>query len=110
MISLIHDWTAPVNVHSFTDSAIGIEANYTAGVFSGRRKFLRGLQSQMLHQVAALGYHLIVVDPHVAVAGEHVHVRFGFPVGVCLAAVGIAESDVHAGKFFVLQQHADHLG
>ena len=58
----------------------------------------------------AFGDDLVVVDPDVAVAGEDVDVRFGFPVGVGLAAVGIAESDVDAGKFFVLKKDADHFG
>ena len=32
-----------------------------------------------------------------------------FQVGAGLAAVGIAERDVHARHFFVLQQDADHV-
>src|SRR5438876_3688322 len=36
--------------------------------------------------------------------------RRGFPVRVSLAAVGIAKGEMHAGKLFVLEQHADHFG
>ena len=57
----------------------------------------------MIELVVAFGYDLVVVDPDVAVAGEDVDVRFGFPVGVSLAAVGVAKGDMDAGKFFVLQ-------
>ena len=32
------------------------------------------------------------------------------PVGAGLAAVGIAEREVHAGDLFVLQQDPDHVG
>ena len=34
----------------------------------------------------------------------------GFPVRMGLAAVGVTEGDVHAGKFFVLEKDADHFG
>ena len=60
--------------------------------------------------VFAFGDDLVGVDPDVAVAGEDVDVGLGFPVGVGLAAVGIAEGDVNAGKFFVLEKDADHFG
>ena len=56
----------------------------------------------MVELVFAFGDDLIGVDPDVAVAGEDIDVGFGFPVGVSLAAVGVAEGDVDAGEFFVL--------
>ena len=42
-------------------------------------------------------------------AREHVDVRARLPVGVRLAAVGIAEREVHARHLLVLQQDADHV-
>ena len=59
--------------------------------------------------VAALGNNPIIVDPHVAVASEHIDVRARLPVGVGLAAVRIAKGQVHAGEFLVLKQNADHF-
>jgi hypothetical protein len=53
--------------------------------------------------VVALFDDLVFIDPDVAIARQHIHVRLGFPVRVGLAAVGIPESDMHARKFFVLK-------
>ena len=63
----------------------------------------------MVHLVVALGDNPIAVNPHVAITRENVHVRFRFPVGVGLAAIGIAERDVHSREFFILQQNPDHF-
>ena len=46
---------------------------------------------------------------HVAVAREDVDVRRRFPVGARLAAARVAEGEVDAGNFLVLQQVADHV-
>ena len=62
----------------------------------------------MVQLVVAFGDDLILVDPDIAIAGKDIHVRFGFPVGMSLAAIGIAEGDVYAGKFFILKKNADH--
>src|SRR5258708_37887787 len=70
----------------------------------------RWLEAEVVEVVAAFGDDLVGVDPDVAVAGEDVDVGAGFPVGVGLAAVGVAEGDVHAGEFFVLKEDADHFG
>src|SRR5713226_1939791 len=67
-------------------------------------------EAEVVELVAAFGDDLVLVDPDVAVAGEDVDVGAGFPVGVGLAAVGVAEGDVHAGKLFVLKKNADHFG
>src|SRR6266436_8512495 len=64
----------------------------------------------MVKLVLAFFDDLIVVDPDVALSGKHVNVRLGFPVGMGLASVGVSKRDVHAGKFFILQKNADHLG
>ena len=64
----------------------------------------------MVELVFAFGDDLVGVDPDVALAGQDIDVGFRFPVGVGLAAVGIAEGNMHAGKFFVLEQDADHFG
>ena len=55
------------------------------------------------------GDDLLIVDPHIAVASEHINVRARLPVGVCLAAIGIAKREVDARHLLVLQQDADHL-
>ena len=60
--------------------------------------------------IAASGDDLHIVDPHIAVAREHVDMGLRFPVGTGLAAVGIAEGQMNTGNFFVLQQDADHVG
>ena len=65
-------------------------------------------EAEVVQLVVAFGDDLIVVDPDVAVAGEDIDVGSGFPVGVGLAAVGIAEGNVDAGEFFVLQQNSNH--
>src|SRR5258708_29693977 len=70
----------------------------------------RWVEAEVVELVAAFGDDLVGVDPDVAVAGEDVDVGAGFPVGVGLAAVGVAEGDVHAGEFFVLKEDADHFG
>src|SRR2546421_9696283 len=66
-------------------------------------------QAERIETIAALLDDLIVIDPHVAAAGEHVDVRARLPIGVRLAAVGIAKSEMHAGEFFVLEQNNDHF-
>src|SRR5215468_10976614 len=56
----------------------------------------------------ALFDHLVFINPHIAVSRQHVDVRPRFPVCVRLASIGIAERNMHAGKFFILQQNSDH--
>ena len=63
----------------------------------------------MVQLVFAFGNNLVGVDPHVAIAGQHIHVRLGLPVRMGLAAVRIAERNVYAGKFLVLEQNANHF-
>src|SRR5260370_19504929 len=67
-------------------------------------------EAEVVQLVAGFGDDLVLVDPDVAVAGEDVYVGAGFPVGVGLAAVGVAEGDVDAGEFFVLKEDANHFG
>src|SRR6266403_876995 len=69
-----------------------------------------GLQTQVVELIAALGDDLVSINPDIAVASQDVNMGAGFPVGVGLAAVRVTEGDVHAGKFFVLKENADHLG
>lgn len=64
----------------------------------------------MVELVVAFGDDLVVVDPDVTFAGENIDVRSGFPVGVSLRTVGVAEGEVNAGEFFVLEQNANHFG
>ena len=66
-------------------------------------------EAEVVELVAAFGDDLVLVDPDVTVAGKDIDMRAGFPVGMGLAAVGVAEGDVHAGKFFVLEEDADHF-
>jgi hypothetical protein len=88
-----------------------------AGGFKAAERRLAGVQeiaslgqAEVGELIVAFGDYLIVVDPDVAVTSEDVYVRFRFPVGVGLAAVGVAKGDVDAGKFFVLQKDANHRG
>src|SRR5947209_2104066 len=67
------------------------------------------IDTEAAHDVPAASYHLLVVDPHVARTREDVDMRARFPRRAGLAAVRIAECEVDAGNFFVLQQHADHV-
>src|SRR6266699_671346 len=67
-------------------------------------------EAEVFELVVTFFDDLVSVNPDVALAGEHVDVGFRFPVGVSLAAVGIAESDVDTGEFFILKQNTDHLG
>ena len=59
-------------------------------------------EAEVVQLVVPSGNDLVFVDPDVAITGEHIDVGARFPVGMGLRAVGIAESDVHTGKFFVL--------
>src|SRR5439155_13582208 len=51
-----------------------------------------------------------VVDPDVTFTREHVDVRARAPRRARLVPVGIAERQVYARHFFILQQNADHVG
>src|SRR5260370_3985427 len=66
-------------------------------------------QAELFQPVLALFDDLIVVDPDITPAGEHVDVGLGFPVGVSLAAIGITERKVHTREFFILKQNPDHF-
>jgi len=63
----------------------------------------------MVQLVVTFFDNLIAVDPHIAIPGQHVHMCLRFPVCVRLASVWIAERDVYAGEFFVLQKNSNHL-
>ena len=52
-------------------------------------------------------HHLFAVEPDVEVATDAVDVRFRFPIGAGVFGVGMAESDMDAGDFFVLKNIAD---
>src|ERR1700716_2867744 len=67
------------------------------------------LQSETAHDVTAACDDLLIVDPDVAAAREHVDVRARFPRRAGLAPVRVAEGEVDAGDLLVLQQHADHV-
>src|ERR1035438_6485146 len=60
------------------------------------------------NQKLAGGHNLAIVGPDVEITADHVDVRAGPPVGAGMRAVGITESHVNAGKFFILQNVADH--
>src|ERR1700730_12269082 len=63
---------------------------------------------QMVELIAAAINHLVLINPNIALASQHIDVLLGGPVRVGLAAIRIAEGEMHAGKFFVLQKDADH--
>src|SRR5271154_3988151 len=69
---------------------------------------MRSGEAEVVELVAAFFDDLVVVDPDVALAGEDIDVGSGFPVGVGLAAVGIAEGEGHAGEFFVFLEKKNH--
>src|SRR5438874_6303043 len=71
-------------------------------------QFFHLSHSKFLHPVFTTGNHLLVVDPHVARAREHVDVGARLPVGARLAPVRIAEGEMDTRRFFVLQEDADH--
>src|SRR5690242_2281071 len=81
--------------------------NYSGGLMKKPGK--DSSEPEMFEAVAALLDDLVVVDPDVAIAGEYVDVRARLPIGVCLAAVRIAKSEMYAGEFLILEQDADHL-
>lgn len=56
----------------------------------------------MIQLVTAFGDYLVLIDPDVAVARQHVDMSLGFPIRMGLAAVWIAERDVHAREFLIL--------
>jgi len=58
----------------------------------------------MVHLVVAFGNNLIAVNPYIAIARQHVDVRLRFPVGVGLAAIGIARTRCALPEIFILQQ------
>src|SRR5579863_8162499 len=49
-------------------------------------------------------------EPDVEAEADDINVRAGTPGGAGVFAVGIAEGDVDAGKFFVLEDVADDAG
>ena len=53
-------------------------------------------------------HDLTIVSPDVEFRPDHIDVRRRIPLRAGMRAVGIAERDVNAGKFFVLQNVADH--
>jgi len=63
----------------------------------------------MVQLVPAFLNNFVLIDPHVAFPRQHIHMRFRFPVRVRLASIRIAKRDMHAGKFFVLQQNPNHF-
>ena len=63
----------------------------------------------MIHQVSPACNDLILIDPDVALSREDIDMRAGLPRSVSLIPIRIAEGDVDAGEFFVLQQDSDEL-
>jgi hypothetical protein len=59
-------------------------------------------KSEVIELVPAAINDLVFIDPNIALASQHIDMRFGGPVGVGLAAVRIAEGQMDAGEFFVL--------
>src|SRR4030088_1455468 len=64
--------------------------------------------SEVVESIATLIDHLVFINPNIALASQDIDMRLGHPVRVRLTAIGIAEGQMYAGKFFVLQQHANH--
>src|SRR6266849_636619 len=83
--------------------------SYSEFCFRGDGRKASG-QAEVSELVVAFFDHLVIVNPHIALASKHIDVRLGFPVSVGLAAVRISERNMNAGEFFILKQNADHLG
>src|SRR5205823_6585413 len=62
------------------------------------------------HEKRSTLHDLLVVEPDVEVAADAIDVRFRDPVRAGVFRIRMAEGDVDAGNFFVLQNVADHVG
>src|ERR1017187_7443516 len=78
---------------------------YAAGVQS-RLNFRR---SEGIKEKRSAAHDLAAVDPDVELASHDVDMGARVPIGARVRAVRIAESDVNAGNFFVLQDVADDI-
>ena len=78
--------------------------------FSGVKLALKRWRSSRItsDQKLAGAHDLPVVRPDVEFRADHVDVRGAIPLRAGVRAVGIAEGDVDAGDFFILQDIADH--
>src|SRR5580698_2152624 len=56
-----------------------------------------------------IAHDLLFFHPDIETQPDHVDVGHGRPLRAGVRAIRIAEGDVNAGKFFVLQDIADHL-
>ena len=66
------------------------------------------MRPTLSHQKPSAPHHLLAVEPDVEIAADAVNMRFGNPVRAGVLGVGMAEGDVDAGNFFVLQNVADN--
>ena len=73
------------------------------GEIVGSKKSEISGEAQVVELIATLIDHLVLIDPNIAFASEHIDVGLGGPVRVGLTAVRIAEGQMHAGEFFVLE-------
>ena len=64
----------------------------------------------VLDQELALLHDLPPVYPDIELAANHVDVRAGVPLRSRVLSIRIAEGDVDAGEFLVLQDLADYVG
>src|ERR1700737_1156322 len=71
--------------------------------------WVSSVEAQMPELITAFADDLVVFVPRLARAGQHIDVGLRLPVRVRLAAVRIAERQMPAREFFVLQQPSNHF-
>jgi hypothetical protein len=59
-------------------------------------------KAEVVELIAAAINYLVFIDPHIALSSQHIDMGLRGPVRMGLAAIGITEGQMHAGKFFVL--------
>src|SRR5205823_2497161 len=64
----------------------------------------------MLYQKLPALHDLLVVKPDVEVAADAVDVRLGSPICAGMLGIRMAEGDMNAWNFFVLQNVTNHVG
>ncbi len=78
----------------------------------GRFDWIRGRQfsqKSCLNQKLSLFHDLLVVNPDIELGTDDVYVCGGSPVGAGVFGVRVAERDMHARYFLVLEDMADDM-
>src|ERR1035441_1843357 len=100
-VSLWRNWVAT----PLRSSSSARKRAYTDGV----QRWLNFRRSEGIKEKRSAAHDLPAVDPDVELAPHDVDMGGRVPIGAGVGAVGIAEGDVDAGDFFVLQDVADDI-